>query len=110
MLFRARAEQGRLRLWFQVIGDLLFHAPREHWSMLKQGVPYACRSWYRTPAIPAIAVRNHSFRSSRLRFTWAAGSRRTKRAWVATALRSSVTGSGARGSVRIRAFSNVSSC
>jgi putative ABC transport system permease protein len=56
LLFRARAEQGRLRLWSQVIGDLLFHAPREHWSMAKQDVRYAFRSWCRAPAIPAIAV------------------------------------------------------
>jgi putative ABC transport system permease protein len=56
MLFRARAEQEPIRLWIQVIGDLLFHAPREHWSMAKQDVRYACRSWLRTPAIPAMAV------------------------------------------------------
>ena len=55
-LFRDRADQGRIRLWFQVIGDLLFHAPREHWSLVTQDARYALRSWLQTPAIPAIAV------------------------------------------------------
>ena len=56
LLFRARAEDARVRLWLQVLGDLLFHAPREHWHMAKQDVRYALRSWRRTPAIPAIAL------------------------------------------------------
>jgi putative ABC transport system permease protein len=56
MLLRDRADGGRLRLWFQVLGDLLFHAPREHWGMVKQDVRYALRSWRRTPALPAIAL------------------------------------------------------
>jgi putative ABC transport system permease protein len=56
LLFRARAEEGRLRLWVQVLGDVLFHAPQEHWSMAKQDVRYALRSWRRAPAIPAIAL------------------------------------------------------
>ena len=29
LLFRARANDGLLRLWFQVLGDLVFHAPQE---------------------------------------------------------------------------------
>src|SRR4030095_3439251 len=56
LLFRARDEEGRLRLWFQVVVDVLFHAPQEHWSMAKQDVRYALRSWRRAPAIPAIAL------------------------------------------------------
>jgi hypothetical protein len=56
LLFRAREEQGRLKLWLQVLGDLLLHAPREHWSMAKQDVRYAFRSWRRTPTIPAVAL------------------------------------------------------
>jgi putative ABC transport system permease protein len=62
LLFRARADAGDARtaglatLWFQVLGDLLFHAPREHWALMKQDVRYAFRSWRRTPAIPAIAL------------------------------------------------------
>jgi putative ABC transport system permease protein len=56
LLFRARAGEGRLRLWFQVLGDLLLHAPREHWSMTRHDLRYAFRSWRRTPAIPAVAL------------------------------------------------------
>ena len=29
LLFRARSGEGRLKLWVQVLGDLLLHAPRE---------------------------------------------------------------------------------
>jgi putative ABC transport system permease protein len=56
MLFRDRAEGGRVRLWFEVLDDLLLHAPREHWSIATQDVRYAFRSWRRTPTIPAIAL------------------------------------------------------
>src|SRR5687767_7403696 len=56
LLFRGRAEEGRVRLWLQVAGDLLFHAPREHWGMTKQDVRYACRTWRRAPAVPGIAL------------------------------------------------------
>lgn len=56
LLFRARTKEGTLRLWFQVVGDLLLHAPREHWSMTRQDLRYALRSWRRTPTIPAIAL------------------------------------------------------
>jgi putative ABC transport system permease protein len=56
LLFRGRAGEGRVRLWLQVVGDLMFHAPREHWSMATQDVRYALRSWRRTPAIPAVAL------------------------------------------------------
>ncbi len=56
LLFGDRAREGGVRLWFQVLGDLLGHAPREHWSITRQDVRYALRSWRRTPAIPAIAL------------------------------------------------------
>jgi hypothetical protein len=36
LLFRARGSDGLVRLWLQVLGDLIFHAPREHWSATKQ--------------------------------------------------------------------------
>jgi putative ABC transport system permease protein len=55
-VFRDRVEHGRLRLWLQVLGDLLFHAPHEHWSIAKQDVRYALRSWRRTPVVPAVAL------------------------------------------------------
>src|SRR5262245_6442698 len=56
LLFRARAREGQLRLWLQVMGDLLLHAPREHWAITRQDFRYALRSWRRTPAIPAVAL------------------------------------------------------
>jgi predicted permease len=55
LLFRDRAVEGRLRLWLQVLGDLTFHAPREHWSILKQDVRYALRTLRRAPTF-AITV------------------------------------------------------
>jgi predicted permease len=56
LLFRARAGEGQLPLWLQVLGDLLLHAPREHWAITRQDFRYALRSWRRTPAIPAVAL------------------------------------------------------
>jgi putative ABC transport system permease protein len=53
LLFRARATDGLLRLWFQVLGDLLFHAPREHWGTMKQDVRYAVRQIWRNPGFAA---------------------------------------------------------
>ena len=53
LLFRARATDGLLRLWFQVLGDLLFHAPREHWGTVKQDVRYAVRQIRRNPGFAA---------------------------------------------------------
>jgi hypothetical protein len=49
LLFRARATDGYLRLWLQVLGDMLFHAPREHWSTMKQDFRYAVRQMRRNP-------------------------------------------------------------
>jgi predicted permease len=49
LLFRARAEGGAGRLWLQVLGDLVFHAPQEHWSTLRQDVRYAVRTLLRAP-------------------------------------------------------------
>jgi len=47
LLFRHRAADGSFRLWLQVLGDLLFHAPREHWNILKQDLRYAIRTLLR---------------------------------------------------------------
>jgi putative ABC transport system permease protein len=55
-LFRDRYAHGRLTLWLQVLGDLWFHAPREHWTMFRQDAQYALRSWRRAPAVAAIAL------------------------------------------------------
>jgi hypothetical protein len=50
LLFRDRATDGLRPLWFQVLGDLLFHAPREQWSTMKQDVSHAVRQMWRNPA------------------------------------------------------------
>jgi putative ABC transport system permease protein len=56
LLFRARASDGSLRLWLQVLGDLLFHAPQEHWSTVKQDLRYAIRQLRRNPGFAAAAI------------------------------------------------------
>jgi putative ABC transport system permease protein len=56
LLFRDRAADGQVWLWIQVAGDLLVHAPREHWSVMSQDLLYAFRTWRRAPAIPAVAL------------------------------------------------------
>jgi putative ABC transport system permease protein len=55
-LFHARSRDGAVRLWLQVVGDLLLHAPREHWHILRQDVRFALRSWRRSPAVPFVAL------------------------------------------------------
>jgi putative ABC transport system permease protein len=54
LLFRDRTSEGSSRLWPQVLGDLLVHAPKEHWSTLKQDLRYATRMLFRAPMIPAL--------------------------------------------------------
>jgi putative ABC transport system permease protein len=56
LLFRERAAEGRIRLCFQVLGDLLFHAPREHWNSLTQDVRFAFRQVRRSPGFSAVVV------------------------------------------------------
>lgn len=56
LLFRARATDGYLRLWLQVLGDMLFHAPREHWSTMKQDLRYAVRQMRRNPGFAAAVM------------------------------------------------------
>jgi hypothetical protein len=56
LLFRGRASGGSLGLWFQVLGDLLFHAPREHWNAMKQDLRYAVRQLRRSPGFSAVVV------------------------------------------------------
>ena len=56
LLFRARANESPLRLWLQVLGDLLFHAPREHWSTTKQEFRYASRQLRHSPGFSALVI------------------------------------------------------
>ena len=56
VLFRARAADGAVRLWLQVLGDLTFHAPREHWSTMKQDLRYALRQLRRSRGFSAVVI------------------------------------------------------
>jgi putative ABC transport system permease protein len=56
LLFRSRETGGSVRLWLQVIGDLVFHAPKEHWSTLKQDLRYAVRTLLGQPAFAATVI------------------------------------------------------
>lgn len=56
LLFRARAIDGPVRLWLQVLGDLVFHAPKEHWIMMKQDLRYAVRTLLRAPTFAVTVI------------------------------------------------------
>ena len=56
LLFRARTSEGGVRLWLQVLGDFLFHAPQEHWNAVKQDLRYAVRQLRRSPGFSAAVV------------------------------------------------------
>src|SRR5687767_11641229 len=56
LLFRARTSEGSVRPWLQVLGDLLFHAPREHWSTLKQDLRFAFRQLRRSPGFSGVVI------------------------------------------------------
>ena len=56
LLFRARATDGVLSLWWQVLLDLMLHAPREHWSTMKQDLRYAVRYLGRSRGFAAVVV------------------------------------------------------
>lgn len=57
MLFRGRATEGSVKLWLQVLGDLAFHAPKEHWSTLKEDLRYALRTLRSAPTFAARSSR-----------------------------------------------------
>ena len=44
------------RLWFQVLGDLVFHAPHEHWNTMKQELRYAFRQLRHNPGFSAVVI------------------------------------------------------
>jgi macrolide transport system ATP-binding/permease protein len=56
LLFRGRATDGAVRLWLQVLGDLVFHAPREHWSTMKQDLRYAVRTLRAAPTFALTVI------------------------------------------------------
>jgi len=56
LVFRNRASEDSRRLWLQVLGDLVFHAPHEHWRTLKQDLRYAVRTLLRAPAFAATVI------------------------------------------------------
>jgi predicted permease len=56
LLVRARTAEGPVKLWWQVLGDLVFHAPKEHWSTLKQDLRYAVRTLRRAPTLAATVI------------------------------------------------------
>ena len=56
LLFRARTSEGFFRLWLQVLGDFIFHAPKEHWSTLKQDLRFAVRMLLRAPVFAATVI------------------------------------------------------
>jgi predicted permease len=56
LLFRDRTAEGSTRLWLQVLGDLVFHAPQEHWVGIKQDFRYAVRMLLRAPGFAATIV------------------------------------------------------
>ena len=37
LLFRARRSDGFVKLWLQVLGDFIFHAPQEQWGTMTHG-------------------------------------------------------------------------
>ena len=56
LLFRARAAHGPVGLWLQVLGDLLFHAPQEHWSGIEQDLRYAFRQVRLSRGFSAVVI------------------------------------------------------
>ena len=56
LVFRDRAKSGSLFLWLQVLGDLLFHAPQEHWSTTKQDLRFAFRQIRRSPGFSGVVI------------------------------------------------------
>lgn len=55
-LFRDRRREGTVALWIQIAGDLIFHAPREHWQALKQDLRYAWRQLFHHPGFSAVVI------------------------------------------------------
>ena len=56
LVFRDRTSERSVRLWLQVLGDFLFHAPKEHWSVMKQDLRYAVRTLLRAPTFAVTVI------------------------------------------------------
>jgi predicted permease len=56
LLFRERTREASVRLWLQVLGDLIFHAPQEHWTSMKQDFRHAFRQLRRTPTLSLTVI------------------------------------------------------
>ena len=56
MVFSERRGDSPVRSWLQAAADCLFHAPREHASILKQDLVYGLRTWRRSPSIPVVTI------------------------------------------------------
>lgn len=56
LVFRDRTAEGRIRLWLQVLGDVIFHAPQEHWSTTKQDLRFAFRQIRRNPGFSGVVI------------------------------------------------------
>ena len=56
-VYRGRAaDEGVIRLWLALLGDVVRTAPREHLSLLSQDVRQAFRLFWRTPVVTATAL------------------------------------------------------
>ena len=56
-VYRHRAaDEGAVRLWLALLGDVVRTAPREHWSVLSHDVRHAFRLFRRTPIVTATAL------------------------------------------------------
>lgn len=56
-VYRGRAaDEGVVRLWFALLGDVVRSAPREHLSLLSQDMRQAFRLCWRTPVVTATAL------------------------------------------------------
>ncbi len=56
-VYRNRAaDEGVVRLWLALLGDVVRTAPREHWSVLRHDVRHAFRLFRRTPIVTATAL------------------------------------------------------
>jgi putative ABC transport system permease protein len=56
LLFRDRATESRIRLWLQVLGDLICHAPHEHLSALTRDLRFAVRQVWRSPGFSGVVI------------------------------------------------------